>query len=340
MFDKILDNIKKSSLLEKEKEAYIQYARNLHLKNSPIIFDINQLVMLFDLPNDNIKEFVLENTNQYTISKRDGSSREVWKPSYKLKTIQRWILKNILFNIKVSESAHGFVKNKSILTNAEVHQYNEPFWVYSTDIKDFFPSIKQNEVKKIFLEIGYTEKVSEALSSLTTINESLVQGFPTSPMISNIYCREIDEEFKKQANKLNISYSRYADDITFSGPQKNGYLKLIKNIKNIVLHNFRENNFLINEKKTRVRKNKHTKIVTGIVVSQYGVRIPQKYYRRLNKELYYCQRFGVNEHLKYHGLITISNFKGYLIGLARFIYMVDPDKGSEYIKKIQKLDWE
>jgi RNA-directed DNA polymerase len=340
MIKKIIHNIILSNLLEVEKNALIQYAERLHSKQVPVIFDVNQFLMLFELSNDDIREFVIRNTNHYHITKRNGDLREVWKPNYKLKAIHKWILKNILNKVEVSVCAHGFVKKKSILTNAEVHLYQEPFWVFSTDIKDFFPSIKQKEIKKMFLEIGYSDAISEAFSFLTTVDNRLVQGFPTSPMLSNIFFRELDNEFQQIASQYNIRYSRYADDITFSGVQKNGYLVLVQKIRELVSFTLSKYSLVINDEKTRLMKNKHIKIVTGLVVTPQGVKIPQKYIRRLNKELYYCQKFGVNEHLKYHGLITIANYKGYLMGLARFIYMVDPFKGAVFIKEINDLNWD
>lgn len=340
MIEKILQNIEFSYLSEEEKKKLTQYAKDLYSNHFPVIFDINQLLMLFELLNDDFKKFMTDNTNHYYVKKRNGDPREVWKPTYKLKTIQKWILKNILNKIEVSNYAHGFVKDKSILTNAEVHQHQEPFWVFSTDIKDFFPSIKYKEVKQTFMGIGYSDAVSEAISLLTTMNGRLVQGFPTSPMLSNIVFHGIDEEFQQLARRYNIRYSRYADDITFSGIQKRGYLTLVKKIKEIVSFVLSKHGFIINDNKTRLMKNRHTKIVTGLIVTSQGVRIPQKYIRRLDKEIYYCKKFGVNEHLKYHKIITIANYKGYLIGLARFVYMVDQMKGKRLIKEIQNLDWD
>jgi RNA-directed DNA polymerase len=340
MIKQVIHNIILSDLSEEEKKNLINYAENLYSKQCPVIFDTIQLKILFELQDGDIEKFVLDNTDHYFVRKSNGELREVWKPKYKLKTIQKWILKNILNEIKVLECAHGFVKNKSILTNAETHQHKEPFWVFSTDIKDFFPSIQYYEINKIFMGIGYSNEVSEAFSVLTTIQGKLAQGFPTSPMLSNLFLRDIDEEFQQIASRHHIRYSRYADDITFSGVQKKGYLILVKKIKEIVTFVLSKHNLVINDAKTRLMKDKHTKIITGLVVTSQGVRIPQKYIRRLNKELYYCHKFGVNEHLKYHELITIANYKGYLIGLARFIYMVDPIKGGEFIKKIQDLDWD
>ncbi|MBB5180489.1 hypothetical protein HNQ44_001917 [Planomicrobium koreense] len=340
MIKQILHNIISSNLSKEDKEILTQYAENLYLKNFPIIFDVNQFFLLFELTDNDLEKFIIDNTNHYHINKRNGELREVWQPNHKVKIIQKWILKNILNKIEVSPYAHGFIKNKSILTNAEVHLYQEPFWIFSTDIKDFFPSISYNDVKKIFMEIGYSDKVSEAFSLLTTVDGKLIQGFPTSPMLSNIFLRDIDEEFQKIAVRYNIRYSRYADDITFSGIQKKGYLTLVKNIKRIVSFILEKHDLAINNEKTRLMKDKHTKIVTGLIVTSKGVKIPQRFIRKLSKEIYYCQKFGVNDHLKYQGIITIANYKGYLIGLARFIYMVDKIQGAKFIKEIYDLDWD
>ncbi|SEO44618.1 Retron-type reverse transcriptase [Amphibacillus marinus] len=339
MLNKVINNIRLSDIEEVEKRELIHYSEQLYSKNCPIIFDVNQLLLLFEIESDDLENFVLNNTLHYFVKKRNGEMREVWKPNYKLKAIQKWILNNILYNIKVSPHSHGFVKKKSILTNAQVHLHEDPFWVFSTDIKDFFPSIKQNEIKSIFMEIGYSKPVSEVFCLLTTVNQKLVQGFPTSPYISNIFFRNIDEKFREIEYKYSIRYSRYADDITFSGIQKKGYLTLVNKLKQIISNTLSKYNLTINEKKTRLMKDKHTKIVTGLVLTSKGVRVPQKYIRKINKEIYYCERFGVNEHLKYHGLITRANYRGYLIGLARFIYMVDSIKGAELLKKIEDLDW-
>ncbi|WP_218938263.1 reverse transcriptase family protein [Bacillus toyonensis] len=289
---------------------------------------------------EDLQKFIKENSNKYFIKKRNGSLREVWQPSYKVKEIQKWIYKNILNDIQVSECVHGFVKNRSILTNAQNHIHEDKFWVFSMDIKNFFPSIRIERIEQIFLKLGYSLEVSKALSLLCTVDGKLVQGFPTSPSLSNIIMREIDEEFKTIADRYNLKYSRYADDITFSGDQKKGYLILVKRLEKMICFILKNADFEINNSKTRLMKNKHAKIVTGLIVDSDGVRIPKKYIRKLKKEIYYCKKFGVNEHLKYIGLITIANYKGYLFGLARYIYMVEKELGIMFIKQLNDLEWD
>jgi len=340
MIDNIIFNIKKSGLDSTLKDKLINYAENLKDNHCPIIFDEKQLLLMFELNEiGDIGKYIAKETNRYTIQKRDGTQREVVQPSYKLKKIQKWILKEILMNIDIPACAHGFLKGKSILTNAQVHIYDQPSWVYCLDIKDFFPSIKKNKVKNVFFQLGYSEGVSNILSELCTIDGKLVQGFPTSPMISNAVFKSIDEDILNITKKLGFRYSRYADDLSFSGLEKSSYKKKIIKLNDSLGFILNKNDFSINESKTRIMKNKHTKKITGLIVSESGVKVPKKYIRLMKKELYYSKKYGVSDHLKYNDLITVANYKGYLIGMARFIYMVEKDIGSEFLKEINELNW-
>lgn len=341
MIDNIIFNIKKSVLESTLKDQLIGYAENLNKNNCPIIFDEKQLLLMFELNEiEDIKGYMEKETNRYTIEKRDGTQREVIQPSYKLKQIQKWILKKILMSIDIPTCVHGFLKGKSILTNAQVHIYDEPYWVYCVDIKDFFPSIKIDKVKNIFIHLGYSVGVSNILSELCTIDGKLAQGFPTSPMISNVVFKSIDEDILNITKKIGFKYSRYADDLSFSGLEKSNYKNKIIKLKNSLDFILNKNSFSINESKTRIMKSKHTKKITGLIVSESGVKVPKKHIRLMKKELFYSKKYGVSDHLRYNNLITVANYKGYLIGMARFIYMVEKDIGSEFLKEINELNWD
>lgn len=159
-------------------------------------------------------------------------------------------------------------------------------------------------------------------------------------MISNVIFKNIDEDILNITKRLGFRYSRYADDLSFSGLEKSNYKNKIKKLNNSLSFILNENNFYINESKTRIMNNNRTKKITGLIVSESGVKVPRKYIRLMKKELYYSVKYGVSDHLKYNGLITIANYKGYLIGMARFIYMVEKDIGSEFLKEINELNWD
>lgn len=340
MIEKIILNINESSLNFISKKKLISYAKKINSNHCPVIFDKKQLSLMFELDEtEDIKKYVEKESHRYTIQKRNGALREVVQPSYKLKQIQKWLLKHILMSIDIPENVHGFLKGKSILTNAQVHIYDQPFWVYCLDIKDFFPSIKQNKVKNIFTQLGYSEEVSNMLSDFCTIDGKLVQGFPSSPMISNIIFKSIDEDILNITKKLGFRFSRYADDLSFSGLEKSNYKNKILKLNKSIGFILNKNDFYLNIAKTRIMKNKQTKKITGLIVNENGVKVPKKYIKIMKKEIYYSKKYGVSDHLKHNNLITIANYKGYLIGLARFIYMVEQDVGSEFLKEINELNF-
>ena len=133
--------------------------------------------------------------------KKNGGVRIINIPSADLKYIQRWILKYILNNIHVSEHANGFVKSKSILTNAQNHVNSE--CIVNIDLKDFFPSIEFEQVFKIFKYYGYTKELSYTLAKLCTFQGVLPQGSPASPAITNIICLKLDKRLSSLGEKNN-----------------------------------------------------------------------------------------------------------------------------------------
>lgn len=172
--------------------------------------------------------------HQFTIAKRNGSERQIWSPIPRLKYAQRWILDNILNNLPIHGSAHGFVIGKSIVSNAEIHTNSRI--LVKLDIKDFFPSITLKRVKGVFRHAGYPEHIATLLAMLCTesprqlvsqnnVNyyvalgeRCLPQGSPTSPAITNVVCLNLDRRLAGMADKHGLRYSRYADDLTFSLP--------------------------------------------------------------------------------------------------------------------------
>lgn len=255
---------------------------------------------------------------------------EVESGSEKLKHIQRWILRNILENIEVHESCYGFTKKKSIYDNALLHVGKE--CVLNMDLKDFFPSITQKDVFYIFYQRGYTKKVSYYLSKLLTKDAILPQGSPASPYISNIVAKHLDKRLNELAKRYKATYSRYADDITFSGTSN------IKNLIPIITRIIREEKFWVNEKKTRFSYYFQRQEVTGLIVNK-KVSVSKAYLREINKEIYYCKKYGVSSHLKKTDNHK-SFFKEYIYGKAYFINMIDKEIGKKLISELDSISWD
>lgn len=302
---------------------FFSYANNLLKKNLPVIFDechINQILQLEDLSY----------SYKYKQIMCKSKLRTLAMPNNNLRLRQKWILENILEKISISDAAHGFCKTRSIKTNAEIH-LNKKFML-NIDIKDFFNNIKKEQVKYIFINIGYHAEVSEIMANLCCNNDMLPQGASTSPYISNLIFKNIDERIISFCQKNNIIYSRYADDLTFSADYDFQYKS------NCIIDLIFQGGFIINDKKTRYSLENQKKIVTGIIVTNQ-LRVPRKFRRKLTQEIYYCSKFGIHEHLTNTQSAKRTNFKEYLYGKAYYIKMIEPELGKEYLNKLENIDW-
>ena len=172
---------------------------------------------------------------RFSIPKKSGGQRQISAPLPHLKQAQHWILENILNLVPTHEAVHGFKLGTSILSNAQPHIGAD--CIINIDLKDFFPSINYPRIKGIYRHLGYSEQVATILALLSTEalvdvsvvdgntwfvqrgNRVLPQGAPTSPMLTNILCRRLDKRMKTIASAYQLTYTRYADDMTFSSAQ-------------------------------------------------------------------------------------------------------------------------
>lgn len=256
--------------------------------------------------------------------------RCITAPSLELKKRQRWILDNILSHYVPTDCVHGFVKGKSIVTNAQCHIGKRE--TACIDIKDFFPSITDSQIMNIYTNMGYSESISKILTVLTTFKNRLPQGAPTSPTLSNIVMEPLDSEILEYAVKNGLVYTRYADDITISGDQN------IEKHKDEVIKIVERYNFIVNRDKTHLWNSSSGRKVTGLSVDS-SVKVPLRYKRKLRQEIYYCKKHGISYHLKNSNNRNEKyvNYVGYLYGKAYFIKMVEPQVGNGYIKQLDEL---
>ena len=317
-----------------EKQLIEEYNQRLTDNNVPVIYNLRHLRQLLGIHKSAQERLFGTQKRQsyrvFYIPKRNGDSRKIEAPSDELKMIQLWIKENILDKFAVSQYAKGFVRGVSIYDNASQHVGKE--LVINIDLKDFFPSIKYGEIYKIFKYIGYTDSVSKLLTNLCTNNRHVLpQGSPASPVISNLVSLKLDKRLGKLAEKIDASYTRYADDITFSG--KESMKKYVKVIKKII----REEGYKINKEKFRLQYSYQRQEVTGLIVND-KVSVPNKYKKELDNAIYYCKKYGVIDHMK---KINCEKgfYKEHLYGLAYFIKMVDKEKGENYLTRLDEIDW-
>ena len=212
----------------------------------------------------------------FFIEKRNGNKRKINAPSLSLKIVQRWVLKNILYKIKVSQYSYGFTKEKCkgspLVYCAEKHKNN--LYVFKLDLKNFYPSINRKKVYYVFSNIGYNSDVSNLLTNICTVDGELPQGAVTSSYLANLICRKLDLRIAGYCNKRNIVYTRYADDITISTQSiklpkiigaisDDGLLCLSKKITDII----NNQGFTINSNKLNISSINNRQEVTGLIVN-------------------------------------------------------------------------
>jgi retron-type reverse transcriptase len=249
-------------------------------------------------PNNTRGRFV-----SFTIPKKSGADRKITAPkaqSYK------WILRclNHLF-VSIytpSDYAMGFIKERSVVTNASVHVGKN--YVFNIDLKDFFPSIEEARIcaRLQVAPFNFTYEVASTIAGLVTmkvessnkdpkgnIKYVLPQGSPVSPILTNIICDRLDRRLAGLAKRFRLSYTRYADDITFSSMhnvyQEGGEFRT--ELKRII----EDQSFEINDDKTRLQKKGVRQEVTGITVNDKN-NVSKKYVRELRNILYIWKKYG------------------------------------------------
>ena len=151
---------------------------------------------------------------RHTIPKQSGGTRSIYEPNKTLKKIQRRIDHDILKSAPVSDYAFAYVQGRNVIDNARPHVKNPV--LLKLDIHRFFNNIHFQAVFDIFKNMGHSMEFSRLFAGLTTIDDFLPQGAPTSPALSNIYLKEFDEEIGNYCKEKGIAYTRYSDDLTFS----------------------------------------------------------------------------------------------------------------------------
>lgn len=216
----------------------------------------------------------------FRIPKRHGGMRVIHAPKTKLKALQRQLHDLLVRKLPVSEHAHGFVKGRSVRTNAAPHVKKAV--VLKLDLRDFFPSVTYARVRGLLISLGYGYAVAATLAVLMTEAERqpvevdgrvfhapvgprvCVQGAPTSPGLCNALTLRLDRRLGGLARKHGFSYTRYADDLTFSGDEPRKAERLIALATRIV----KEEGFAVNEEKTRLLRRGGRQVVAGVTVNE------------------------------------------------------------------------
>ncbi len=277
----------------------------------------------------------------FLIPKKKGAYRKICAPNDKLKTVQQRLntfLQTYYYIIK-PENVFGFVSNYSdkltcnIVDNAK--QHCQKAFILNIDIKDFFPSIKAADVKKLFMSpvFGFNENISTALTLLTTFEGSLPAGAPTSPAISNFICLKLDFELSEYCKNNDLIFSRYADDLSFSTDDAFSPDNILDILEILKKYGFRHN-----AKKYRIRSKNSRQMVTGIVVNEKP-NLKRSFIKKVRAMIHDADKNGIlNASIKHFKLresptfeIQIS-FIRRLSGYLNFIGMVRGYDDYVYLK--------
>lgn len=279
----------------------------------PYLFGISHQLVGF------IEKFPEGFYRTFTLPKKSGGSRTIVAPRLVLKTIQRWIHVNICLKATPHESATGFIKGKNIFFNAQVHSKNRNLMVI--DIEGFFSSIRFYKVESIFKEFGFPDKVNHQLAALCCLDSSLPQGAPTSPTLSNLVFKPADIKLSDLAAGWSCNYTRYADDLAFSGSRV-----FTKDDKSTVADILKEFGLSINEGKSRIIGQGGRQMIAGVVVNQFA--LPPRILRRRWRAIFH----RASRHPKEFTARLSS-----LAGTIAFVNQFSPETASKYKQTLEKV---
>lgn len=265
---------------------------------------INALVALLETYPERFY-YHINNPRYYTFSipKKNGKSRTIQAPEAELKCFQKR-LNHYLQAVYITcapVSSHGFMRHfsdhnvkRNILTNAKVHCDSK--FILNMDLKDFFSSISARRVYECFSRYPFSlnDDLAKALALLSTYNKQLPTGAPSSPVIANFICLDLDKQLNDFSIENNIRFTRYADDLTFSSDRYFSE-EIISNIRIIV----ERSGFSVNSKKLRLQSSRRRQTVTGIVVNQKP-NVDRRYIRQIRAILYDCKTNGVEKAAQTH----------------------------------------
>ena len=296
------------------------------------------------------------------LPKRVGGWRLIEMPKARLRAIQRKLLHGLLEFLPPHEAAHGFRARHSILTNAQQHVGQRV--VLKMDLQDFFLSLHGNRVAGLFRAIGYPESVASDLARLCTnrtpplaipsAEESasrydqpcvdwhtrkrysawhLPQGAPTSPALANLCAFALDLRLQAAAEQFDANYSRYADDLTFSGGS--GLLRGVDRFIALVGAIASDEGLRVNFHKTRVMTSSQRQEVTGVIVNR-RINISRHAFDELKAILSNCGRLGPHAQNRQ----GVQDFRAHLAGRVAHVAMLNPARGHRLQLLLERIDWE
>jgi hypothetical protein len=307
---------------------------------------LNELDWLSDcqgrLPNAPAK---LQHYTYSWLSKRSGTARLLEMPKQRLKAAQRRILHEILDRIPPHDAAHAYRRRRSIASFVACHAGRDI--VLRFDLRDFFPSIRASRVHALFTKAGYPRPVARLLTGLCTTVAScefvpaydiyrsrhLPQGAPASPALANLCAYRLDCRLAGLSGKVGASYTRYADDLAFSGGED--LERCARRFQVQVCRIALEEGFEVHTQKSRFMRTSVRQQLAGVVLNAHP-NVPRTEYDRLKAILCNCIRHGPqSQNRDKH-----ADFRGHLLGRIAYIGMLNARRGAKLRGVFERISWQ
>lgn len=288
----------------------------------------------------------------FEIPKKSGGIREISAPITALKLIQQKLAEILLRVYKPKPSVFGYVLNKNIVLNAQKHKRAK--FILNVDLENYFPSINFGRVRGLFIGKPYNLPPAAAtvLAQICCHKNILPQGAPTSPIVSNMICAQMDSQLQHLAMNYKCFYTRYADDITFSTFLKEfpseiaSFISLTdvnlgEELKTIIV----SNGFEVNYKKARLQPRYRRQEVTGLIVNKFP-NVRRKFVRQVRGMLFAWEKYGITDAEKEYFIkhdnkyrnpkLDLPSFRQIIKGKIGFLGMVKGRDDLIYLKLINK----
>ncbi|MDX3313701.1 reverse transcriptase family protein [Streptomyces sp. ME08-AFT2] len=271
--------------------------------------------------------------DQRIYRKKHGGIREVFNPRQPLATISKnlhrsWSFLH-LFSYDPPNHVHGFIRGRSTVSNASQHLAKP--CVLRMDLEDFFPSIDAATIKTALREQGYEEKAADIAVNLVTIGGKLPIGLSTSPLLSNLAFLGTDRSLAQYAQSEGLSFTRYVDDLTFSGDVTDRHSVDIAQILD-------DAGWSVNTRKTAFMRRGGPQYVTGLYVGESdGPRIPRQLKRKMRWISHVISKFGYYTYMSEFGGAAEVMLRRRLLGWACYIAAVEPDVGYPLLREFDEL---
>lgn len=357
---------REDSLLERAvKQIELVTDSNLHL---PSVLSLNHLAQRTNVAYKCLRKYVTRTSRPYrnfSIRKYSGGTRRISIPELDLMNVQRWIAKHILNQVPVHRNSFAYSPGSTIVKCAAKHCGAR--WLIKVDVSGFFSSLSEIQVYRVFRSLGYQPLISFEMARICTFAPErsprykltnwqnwhnfkisaydhrgigyLPQGAPTSPMLSNLIMKILDEQITQLSQKSGLTYSRYSDDMAFSTRNKNfdrsTASKFIGNLKKLLI----SNGLYVNSKKTVISPPGARKIILGLLVDGALPRLPRAFRDDLRQHLYYLEKYGAIEHARNRSFETVGGMNRHIRGLIDFASMVDEAYGNQQMARFERIVW-